>query len=215
MVAAAYVDPLDVACHTESMKSAEGFEIRPVHVLRHSFEASEPLRKTLAPLSIKESVKFRVFGTKQFSLEGFEYYGSKYDIVLTEAAREFHTQEAPLLLSGQLKTSHINENIVRVAFQASNQQYLNRLLGEAEGAVNQFAGSRVELRGVVAASAAENYLYYDVPAKDFTDDFETISRVKEEFSSNVSSDSIGRSHYVRPMDIVGIDTVARLARLRL
>jgi len=201
------------------MVSAEDFETRTVHVLRHRFEMSVPLAQSFGRF-IKSNARQRVqvFATKQVSLEGFEYYGSKYDTVLTEAHEAFRAHEEPLHLDGSLRLKKVNNNMVRIAFKAKEQRLLDIQLQDVEDKVASFADlpqNRNRLEGIVAASTTpQNYLYVDVSEGAIVDDLVQFEEAKEAFQAAVVSPVEGRLHYVSPLSIVGYDKLVKLPALK-
>ncbi|HEY8886323.1 MAG TPA: hypothetical protein VIM31_02350 [Candidatus Microsaccharimonas sp.] len=196
------------------MEGIEGSFTRPVHVLRHRFDATEQLAEQVSLLLERQAreQKLRFFATKLAVLDGSNYYNFRYDEIVTKVSESFERRTAAIALNGRVNFRSIQNDRVRIGFQPDKQSEFNALLS----GFNLLDTLRPEPR------VLNHYIYTDVPRSMILQSPDDRETAVGGFKKAVAYSHLKRLHTLQPLEVTGYDhtiafskqdeQIARIAR---
>ena len=167
MGAQKYVDPLDVACHTNDMSELIGqFTANRVHVVRHNFEPNKPLSELIesfvaayaGPPFLLRSTKGVYVDSVTFARGSYRQEDDAARLAVERAKRyPFVVGRAamrPLYAQSAAGTDKVDLKAYRIGLLPTNQDAFNRLADTLD----------IYPRVLPAAAPEKHYLFLDVPA---------------------------------------------------
>ncbi|MDB5161836.1 MAG: hypothetical protein JWM52_344 [Candidatus Saccharibacteria bacterium] len=179
------------------MEGMEGPLSRPVHVLRHRFEATERLTEQVLRLLERQEreEKLRFFATRLAVLDGANYYNFRYDEIVGKVGDSFERHTTPIGLNGKVNLRSVQNNRVRIGFQPAKQIEFNTLLS----GFDLLDDLRPDGRPL------DHYIYTDVP-KDalLRSDIERGVALNG-FKKAVSFVPTRKLYTLQPLEVTGYD----------
>lgn len=128
MVAATFVDPLDVACHTLDMEGLENTPVSSLRLMRFSFEPNEQLleeTKKLVEESRRPSTPIRYYASRQLLLPISEYY--QHEGSLQRIGRAFTRRNDPIHVAPVIRSKELTGGVTRYQLLSTQQKAFDEL----------------------------------------------------------------------------------------
>jgi len=187
------------------MESIEHEKFRSVHVMRHSFIASEQLventRSALEPATPLQ--KFVFYASKVAVFDRINFYDSRHTLEIEEIDETFQEHKAPIRLNGRMNFLPLSSDMVRMRFQALNQGAFNALV---EG-FDIEANLRPDLPVKEDGAPNNHYIYTDVPRALVPETKTAQKRAIRMFAAAVTTSVGKRLNYFSPDKVTGKDDV--------